>query len=127
MDTFYVNHYDVAYQHLVSSCRTRFPIDLAKQSILLRSAKNTDKYESVRRMILDARSEWVDYLSRSQRGWQSKVSNKPWKGNHHDSWAMREGYVRCHGSYTDYIKYAHEKQLEHGWQTAKVGKYPCRN
>mgnify|MGYP005991720585 CR=1 FL=1 len=30
-----------------------------------------------------------------QREWGASVSKRPGRGNHHDSWAIREGYVRC--------------------------------
>ena len=38
---------------------------------------------------------WLDYETTHQRMWQSKVSRRPARGRHHDSWAIREKYVRC--------------------------------
>lgn len=73
---------------------------------------------STRKEILQRDTEW-------QREWGSKVSNRPGRGNHHDSWAMRESYVRCHGSYSDYLAYAHEALTRHpDWETGKATNLP---
>jgi hypothetical protein len=42
-----------------------------------------------------------------QRKWGTNVSRRVARGNHHDSWATREAYVRCSGRYSDHIEYAH--------------------
>jgi hypothetical protein len=31
----------------------------------------------------------------TQREWQASVSRRPARGRHHDSWSIREKYVRC--------------------------------
>ena len=41
-----------------------------------------------RKATLKRDTEW-------QREWGSSVSKRPGRGNHHDSWTIREGYVRC--------------------------------
>lgn len=91
-----------AYASIASSCGTRHITDLKKQAILLRSAENSGMYEEVRRMILDARAEWLTYLTTQQRKWQTMVSRRPQRTRHHDSWAQRESTVRG-GNYTDYL------------------------
>ena len=39
------------------------------------------------------------------------MSKRPSRGNHHDSWATREAYVRCSGSYRDYEEPEYEGSL----------------
>lgn len=41
-----------------------------------------------RKATLKRDTEW-------QREWGASVSKRPGRGNHHDSWTIREGYVRC--------------------------------
>ena len=41
-----------------------------------------------RKATLKRETEW-------QRYWGMEVSRRPHRGNHHDSWAAREQYVRC--------------------------------
>ena len=41
------------------------------------------------------RADWLRSVTLSQRHWQTNVSRRPQKGRHHDSWAIREKYVRC--------------------------------
>lgn len=41
-----------------------------------------------RKATLRRDTEW-------QREWGASVSKRPGRGNHHDSWTIREGYVRC--------------------------------
>lgn len=80
--------------------------DRIQQSILLRSAKNEYEKIRIRRIIMDARARWRTRQQLWQREWGSKVSRRPQRGNHHDSWATREAYVRCHGDYSDYIGFS---------------------
>lgn len=37
---------------------------------------------------------WLDHDTVQQRKWQTNVSRRPARGRHHDSWAIREKYVR---------------------------------
>ena len=68
-----------------------------------------------RQATLKRDTEW-------QREWGSKVSKRPSRGNHHDSWATRESYVRCSGRYPDYIEYAHGVLADHpNWESGKYG------
>jgi hypothetical protein len=87
------------------ACTTHYR-DRIQQGILLRSARNEFEKIQIRRMILNARAAWKIYEQHQQRNWGSKVSRRPQRGNHHDSWATREAYVRCHGDYSDYIHYS---------------------
>ena len=43
------------------------------------------------------REGWMRDLTLRQRSWGTRVSRRPQRGNHHDSWAIRERYVRCTG------------------------------
>ena len=45
----------------------------------------------------EKREDWMRRNVLTQRDWQSKVSRRPQRGRHHDSWAIREKYVRCAG------------------------------
>jgi hypothetical protein len=64
-----------------------------------------------------------DTLSRDtvwQRKWGTKVSRRVARGNHHDSWAIREGYMRCSGRYGDYLGYAHSVLTDHpDWERGR--------
>lgn len=92
-----------AISSIAESARTTHPSDLAKQALLLRSARTPFEKVRIRRIIIEQRAVWQAYLTTQQRKWQARVSRRPKRGNHHDSWAIREQYVRCHGSYHDYI------------------------
>lgn len=83
-----------AIQHAAWSCRTRYPRDLAQQALIIRGA--SDRSYALR-VILDARREWVDWLARGQRRWQSCNTRRPSRARHHDSIEIREKYVRCLG------------------------------
>lgn len=41
------------------------------------------------------RADWTRRNVLVQRDWQTKVSRRPQRGRHHDSWTIREKYVRC--------------------------------
>jgi hypothetical protein len=78
--------------------------DRAMQAILIRGCSPEDR-DYVRRAILEARAANRTWVTVTQRKWQASVSRRPARGRHHDSWAIREGYVRG-GSYTDYLSVA---------------------
>lgn len=85
-----------AVRRLADSSRTRHPEDLTRQVIVLRAFSGYDRVQA-RRMILDARAAWLDWLTLRQREWQTRVSRRPQRNRHADSWPTRERYVRCHG------------------------------
>ena len=64
-------------------------------ALALRLARQTDCYDEVLEAILTARKEWRTHVTLTQRKWQTNVSRRPQRGNHHDSWTIRERYVRC--------------------------------
>jgi len=41
------------------------------------------------------RAEKLRQATLSQIDWRTKVSRRPSKGRHHDSWSIREKYARC--------------------------------
>lgn len=84
------------------SAGTSYPVDRAKQALLIRAARDPEERAFTVRAILAARADWRAWLTRCQRDWQSKVSRRPARGAHHDSWAIRESYVRG-GSSADYL------------------------
>lgn len=90
-------------RELAMRCRTTAYRDRVQQAILLRSARNPYEKARIRRMILDARASWMEYLTIQQRKWQASVSRRPKRGRNHDSWATRESYVQVQGSYTDFM------------------------
>jgi hypothetical protein len=57
--------------------------------------RGTGHHPGVVRAILDARAGWLDWLTVSQRHWQSRTRRES-RARHHDSIAIRERYVRCH-------------------------------
>lgn len=116
---------EYAYDYLIGNCKTRYPSDLAAQVIFIRSARDDEHRKWIVQEILTQRAKWLDYLTKQQRKWQSKVSSRPHKCRNHDSWAMRESTVRCDlSSYTDFLPYAHAEQLKHGWKPGDFGSYP---
>lgn len=104
------------YRELAQRCRTTHYRDRVQQVILLRAARSEIERIRIRRMILQARASWKTYETIQQRKWQSKVARTPIHGRHHDSWATRESYVRCHGDYSDYMPYSNAIR-------SKAGKY----
>lgn len=56
-----------------------------------------------RAIVRDKRRANVAWVTRTQRSWQGKVARRKSHGRHHDSWATREMYVRCHGDTRDYL------------------------
>ena len=70
------------------------PVDLAMTGMTLRWAKAHGCYEEAVQYALDRRARRRRWLTLTQRDWQSKVSRRPARGGHHDSWEIRERYVR---------------------------------
>lgn len=62
---------------------------------LLIAADAYGEREYVLGQILDRRRARLNYNTVLQRNWQAKVSRRPQRGKHHDSWALREKYVRA--------------------------------
>jgi len=96
-----------AFDMLLSSC-TEHRTDRQRAVMAFAACRNDNERRFVRRIFLLKREAWIDGLCVNQRRWQASVSKNPKKGNHHDSWALREQYMRCHGSYHDYMPYAQE-------------------
>ena len=90
-------------------------ISAKELAIVLRAAKHmgSDAHAYATQVALDARKSTLHRDTLWQRQWGTKVSKRVGRGNHNDSWAMREGYVRCSGTYSDYIEYAHSRLLDH--------------
>lgn len=69
--------------------------DRIRATIALQWAKQQGCYAEVLAIVMARRKAWLVWVTRTQRDWQTKVSRRPQRGNHHDSWSIREGYVRC--------------------------------
>lgn len=63
---------------------------------LLLLARETGRVEEFRKAWLEARADRMAWMCVKQRQWQSRVSKRPWRGRHWDSWAIREQYVAPH-------------------------------
>lgn len=76
---------------------TSSPIALKSTALALRIARQYGPEVEARVLaaILHARREWLKWKTLTQRKWQTNVSRRPQRGNHHDSWEIRERYVRC--------------------------------
>ena len=61
----------------------------------VRKALGSDAHAYGVQVALAARKSWLRYETIQQRQWGMEVSRRPHRGNHHDSWAAREQYVRC--------------------------------
>lgn len=64
-------------------------------ALRLARLEGLDVYEQVLAHALAERAQWRALLGKWQREWQSRTSRRPQRGRHHDSWAIRERYVRC--------------------------------
>lgn len=84
-----------------SKCTTHYR-DRKYQAMMLRSAKTPQDYLLIMRIIIEARARHLAWVTVTQRKWQSKVSRRPQRTRHHDSWAIREQYVRG-GYYRSYL------------------------
>lgn len=73
------------------------PVPAKTVAIALRAAKaeGPETYAMVLGMALERRRSRLLDDTLLQRKWQTKVSRRPQRGRHHDSWAIREKYVRC--------------------------------
>ena len=82
----------------------------------------SDAYAYGVELALAARKATLRRATERQREWGTKVSRRVVRGNHHDSWSMREGYVRCSGHYIDYLEYAHSILTNHpDWERGRCG------
>jgi ribonuclease HI len=75
---------------------TSNPLDLKSTALALRLAKQMgpEVYAEVLNAALVRRQEWRTWQVRAQRKWQTNTSRRPARGRHHDSWSIREKYVR---------------------------------
>lgn len=71
--------------------------DLRRTALCLRLARQEGIYDQVLPIVLAKRTQWRTWRTLTQRSWQTKVSRRPSRGNHHDSWQIRESYVRYSG------------------------------
>lgn len=71
------------------------PVSALRTALALRLAKSMgeETYAEVIGMALARRRDRLTYQTVTQRQWQARVSRRPQRGNHHDSWAIRERYV----------------------------------
>lgn len=76
---------------------TGAPVDRKRTAYALRLARaeGPDVYAAILAHALAERAAWRLTLGRWQRQWMTNVSRRPQRGNHHDSWTIRERYVRC--------------------------------
>lgn len=65
--------------------------------------------DEARTVILEYRKAYRKSHELSADEWKVSVSRRAIRGNHHDSWAIREGYVRNGRSgYSAYYKLGHD-------------------
>ena len=84
----------------------------------------SDAYAYATELALACRKDTLRRATEWQREWGSKVSRRVARGNHHDSWSIREGYVRCAGAgrYANYLDYAHSVLAVHpDWEQGRCG------
>jgi len=70
------------------------PVELTMTALALRWAKDNGCHELALALVKAKRAERRAWLTRTQRDWQTKVSRRPARGRHHDSWRIREDFVR---------------------------------
>ena len=96
----------IAWENMVRD--THFPQSRIVAGIALAEARRRGTLADVQRVALDYRRANLNRTTTLQRQWQTKVSRRPQRGRHHDSWTIREGYVRAHRWIDDDVK--------RGWQ-----------
>ena len=69
-------------------------IDRHKCLAALAYAKQRNCEREALKIILEIKGGWLNWLTITQRKWQSKTRNIN-RAVHHDSIALREKYVRC--------------------------------
>ena len=71
------------------------PVSAKKTALALRLAKSEGvaTYIIATHYALERRRTRLEWETVNQRKWQANVSRRPQRGNHHDSWAIREKYV----------------------------------
>ena len=79
-------------QHLMIG-KTWGAADRLRNAVVLRGVHPVDK-PRVLRLIMDAHREHLNWLTVTQRKWQSRT-RRPSRARHHDSIAIREQYVRA--------------------------------
>lgn len=77
-------------------CRARNPYDDQRAVALIRWAESEGLRGVAVTAIVAARAQHKLWYVRTQRSWQTRESRRPSRGRHHDSWSIREKYVRCH-------------------------------
>lgn len=81
------------YVEMSSACSD--PVLRAKTVMAIRDAKARGHYDMCMEALTMRRRQRLTTAIVTQRRWQSKVSRRPQRGRHHDSWAIREKYVTC--------------------------------
>lgn len=70
-------------------------LKLASEALKDSNHPNHDFAHDLVHAILLRRAKYRTWVTIKQREWQTKVSKRPSKANHHDSIQIRERYVRC--------------------------------
>ena len=84
---------EVLDRMLRSNCTSHI-VDRQNQLAAFYYAEKKGIEEECRTIFLDRRLGWLNWLTVTQRKWQSGTRN-PNKAVHHDSIELREKYVRC--------------------------------
>lgn len=77
---------------IVGSTTNRLP-DRMRHAAILRAFHSQPEYTEIRDAILAGRSSWLNWLTMTQRKWQTHT-RRPARARHHDSVSIREKYVR---------------------------------
>lgn len=90
-------------------------VDNRRNALALKVARQLGCYDEVVAIIKRRRREHLTGVTLWQREWGTKVSRRPQRGRHHDSWAIRESCVRADGSdYSKHLAWGHHKRAEFG-------------
>lgn len=74
--------------------------------------------------ILLARKDYRKYILLTQQNWRTRGSRRPQRNAHHDSWAIRENYVRQGNGYRDYYSLGHALIKQAIANGARTNIYP---
>lgn len=90
---------------------TGYPADRKSTALALRMARQLGIYNEILEYALAERRHWRKWLTLTQAKWMQSARHTG-ALSHHDSWSIREQYVRIHNGPSDYVSGLPEHILE---------------
>lgn len=91
------------------------PTDNRRNVLAIRLGRELGCVEDVLAIIKAKRRRSLTQAIIWQRRWATRISRRPQRSRNHDSWAIREHYVRADAiDYAHHLGYGHAVRAEHG-------------